>query len=108
MNSIRRGAPVPVAPVFSTPVIRPKLADGLMVRFDPLPATEPTLAPGVLYSGWFSRLNAAARKFERQVLGDPEPLLQRGIDLVGSRPVGDIPSQIAPRPVGRRGERRRD
>ena len=63
MNSIRRGAPVPVAPVFSTPVIRPKLAEGLIERLDPLPATEPTLAPGVLYSGWFSRLNAAARKF---------------------------------------------
>ena len=51
MNSIRLGAPVPVAPVFSTPVIRPKLADCLMLRFDPLPDTDPTLAPGVLYSG---------------------------------------------------------
>jgi hypothetical protein len=55
---MRRGAPVPVAPVLRTPVMRPKLADVLIV----LPLTEPTLAPGVLYSGWFSRLNAAARK----------------------------------------------
>src|SRR2546426_265364 len=58
MNSTRRGAPEPVAPVFKTPVILPKLEDVLMV----FPLTEPTLAPGVLYSGWFSRLNAAARK----------------------------------------------
>src|SRR5215471_9523565 len=64
MNSMRRGAPVPVAPVFRTPVMRPKLADCLMVKFDPLPDTDPTLAPGVLYSGWLSRLNAAARKFK--------------------------------------------
>ena len=47
MNSIRRGAPVPVAPVLRIPVMRPKLADGLMLRFDPLPETDPTLAPGV-------------------------------------------------------------
>src|SRR4051794_32155963 len=63
MNSTRRGAPVPVAPVFRIPVIRPKLADGLIVRLLPLPLTDPTLAPSVLYSGWFNRLNAAARKF---------------------------------------------
>ena len=48
---MRRGAPVPVAPVFSIPVILPKLAVGLMERLVPLPATEPMLAPGVLYSG---------------------------------------------------------
>ena len=54
---------MPVAPVFRIPVILPKLAEGLMVRFVPLPLTEPMLAPGVLYSGWFSRLKAAARKW---------------------------------------------
>src|ERR1700730_17287393 len=63
MNSTRRGAPVPVAPVFSIPVMRPKLAAVLIV--EGLPLTEPTLAPGVLYCGWFIRLNAAARKFRR-------------------------------------------
>jgi len=47
MNSMRRGAPVPVAPVFRIPVILPKLAEVLIV----FPDTEPTLAPGVLYSG---------------------------------------------------------
>ena len=42
---MRRGAPVPVAPVFRMPVILPKLAEGLMERFDPLPVTEPKTAP---------------------------------------------------------------
>jgi len=32
MNSIRHGAPVPVAPVFRMPVILPKLALGLMTE----------------------------------------------------------------------------
>src|SRR5215813_7950310 len=58
MNSMRRGAPVPVAPVFSTPEILPKVAEGLIV----VPLTDPTLELGILYSGWFKRLNAAARK----------------------------------------------
>ena len=60
---MRRGAPLPVAPVFRIPVILPKLAEGLIERLVPLPLTEPMLAPGVLYSGWFSRLKAAARKW---------------------------------------------
>ena len=60
---MRRGAPVPVAPVFRIPVILPKLAEGLIVRFVPLPLTEPMLAPGFRNSGWFSRLKADARKF---------------------------------------------
>ena len=34
---MRRGAPVPVVPVFRTPVILPKVAEGLIERFDPLP-----------------------------------------------------------------------
>jgi len=36
--------------MFRIPVILPKLAEGLIVRFDPLPVTEPMLAPGVLYA----------------------------------------------------------
>ena len=45
MNSIRRGAPIPVAPVLMTLVIFPKLAEG----FPPL--KEPRLLPGFLYIG---------------------------------------------------------
>jgi len=60
MNSIRRGAPVPVAPVFSMPVMRPKVAVGLIVGG--VPVTEPTLEPGILYCGWLKSLKAAARK----------------------------------------------
>ena len=51
---------MPVAPVFRMPVILPKLAVGLIAGGFPL--TEPTLELGILYSGWFSRLKAAARK----------------------------------------------
>src|SRR5262249_12549397 len=50
-KSMRRRAAGPVAPVFKTPVMRPKLADCLIVKFEPLPDTDPTLAPGVLNSG---------------------------------------------------------
>ena len=45
---MRRGAPVPVAPVFRMPVIRPKLAEGLMVRFDPAAAHRADAGAGVL------------------------------------------------------------
>ena len=58
---MRRGAPVPVAPVFRMPVIRPKLAEGLIERLVPLPLTEPMLAPGVLYSGMVQQVEGRRR-----------------------------------------------
>src|SRR5262245_12960193 len=61
MNSIRRGAPVPVAPVFRMPVILPKLADGLLA------AKEPRLLEGFLYIGWLNRLKADAVKLSRNL-----------------------------------------
>ena len=57
MNSTRRGAPVPVAPVLMMSVILPRLAEGLP------PLKAPKLVPGLLYIGWLKRLKAAARKF---------------------------------------------
>ena len=51
MNSMRRGAPVPVAPVFRMLVILPKLEDE-------------TLPEGLPHCGLFNRLNADARKFK--------------------------------------------
>jgi hypothetical protein len=61
LDATRRAGPG--GPCIQNSVMRPKLAEVLIERFEPLPATDPTLAPGVLNSGWFSRLNAAARKF---------------------------------------------
>jgi len=58
INSRRRGAPVPVAPVFKISVILPKLAEG----FGELPVKDPKLLDGFLYVGWLSKLKAAARK----------------------------------------------
>src|SRR5471032_3606698 len=40
-------------------------------------------------------------------LRHPEPLLQRGVHLVVSRPEGGIAAQVAPGPIGRRGKCRR-
>ena len=50
MNSTRRGAPLPVAPVFRMLLIRPKLADE-------------KLPDGFPHCGLFNRLKAEARKF---------------------------------------------
>lgn len=61
MNSIRRGAPVPVAPVFRIEVIVPKLPEG----FPPL--NEPRLVEGLPHIGWLSKLNAAALKLNPTV-----------------------------------------
>lgn len=62
MNSIRRGAPVPVAPVFRIEVILPKLPDE---NFPPL--NEPRLVEGLPHIGWLSKLNAAALKLNPTV-----------------------------------------
>ena len=62
MNSIRRGAPVPTAPALMMLVIRPKLP----LTAGGLPARLPMLPEGLLNTGWFSRLYAAARKFSRR------------------------------------------
>ena len=59
MNSIRRGAPVPVAPVLMMSVIFPKLALGLGAG----PVKEPNPLAGFLKVGWLNRLKAAARKY---------------------------------------------
>ena len=58
MNSIRRGAPVPVAPVFRIELILPKLPEGTP------PLNEPRLVEGLPHCGWLSKLNAAARKLK--------------------------------------------
>src|SRR5262249_39210459 len=58
---MRRGAPVPVAPLLTMPVIFPKLALG----FGGFPEKDPRLPEGLRYVGWLNKLKAAARKFRR-------------------------------------------
>jgi hypothetical protein len=52
MNSMRRGAPVPTAPVLMMLVILPKLP----LTAEGLPARDPMLLDGLLKIGWFRRL----------------------------------------------------
>ena len=56
---MRRGAPVPTAPVLMMLVIRPKLP----LTAGGLPAKDPMPLDGFLKIGWLNRLYAAARKF---------------------------------------------
>ena len=72
MNSMRRGALVPVAPVFRMPVMQPKLAVGLMVRFAAL-YTKPTYKDRVKRE-YVSYMESIVSFFE-----------QRSIEVAGRR-----------------------
>jgi hypothetical protein len=96
MNSLRRGAPVHVAPVLRMPVMTPTLADGLTERFVPLPVTERTRR---FELGMVQQIECGRAQAQMEPLRDAKALLQGRIDLVCAGTVRDVTPQVTQVPL---------
>ena len=97
---MRRGAPVPTAPVLMMLVIRPKLP----LTAGGLPVSAPMLPEGLLKTGWLNRLYAAARKFSASRSVTLKRFCSELSISIHARTVGDVAAQVAPGAVRRERE----